>query len=106
MHSQGNAAFSEGVTIHPDGSITGTLAGCVRSYAARAAETEPADPIGVLVDGSTVFCFGCELLNAHKVFLYRVNVYPYKQACTKCGKALVEPQSPRVGPNSLRGKGR
>lgn len=51
------------------------------------------EPIGILVNGDTVTCFECETLGEHKVPLYHVNVYPYRQTCAKCGKVLVQPRT-------------
>ncbi len=54
----------------------------------------PEDPIGVLVHGDEVRCFACEPLDPDKVPVYRVNIYPYKQSCAKCGKVLVVGRTP------------
>jgi hypothetical protein len=53
-------------------------------------DKEPEEPVGILVHGDAVTCFGCETLGDHKVPLYRVNVSPYKQTCCKCHKVLVD----------------
>ena len=53
-------------------------------------DKEPEEPIGILVNGDSVTCFGCETLGDHKVPLYRVNVAPYRQTCCKCGKVLLD----------------
>lgn len=59
--------------------------------------------VGMLVEGDKVYCFDCEPLNASKVPIYHVNIFPYKQTCFKCGKLLVEPRT-ATWPELFEGK--
>ena len=54
------------------------------------------EPIGYLVCARQVVCLDCaNIWPEAKLYsyLYRVNIFPYKQTCHKCNKVLVEPQS-------------